>query len=733
MRNCLKNYSLWIEDSKSTITVKAVKKIKPLNSQNLALLACDALENAITQFRSLPDVASTLGSTVLPPRKQMDERERSLENFHTGYHLLNVLVDHDIIKFEVPEADDRKQIKIKKGEVDKKKPWEQDPRKISIVNRAWINNLLDDRVSAPEMESMVSFPQRQKPRDWDRFYHPIAGELVHNASRRSKRSISKRKTPLLFQAINTLQNIAYELDKDVYDVLTQVSDSKIFTLEDEINNASEAQQQEKAFISRIAAKQRVNDTIMKTAKIVYDWEEFYQYYFMDNRVGRLYTQQKALKSDGCDLEKGLMQFKEKKVWGSEGFFWHKFHLTNSWGEDKLSIDDRVSFAEDRLEMWAEIGRNPVANRLWEAADNPVVFLQACIDLAKAIDTTNGKPETYSSGIIVGHDASNSGLQIYSAFSRNYDIAKLCNLAGTTRGDYYLTVGDHIIVWNESYAPSQADVNALEMVLRDLNGKTIVERETYFESHQDSLWKLAPVFWHKHFKARRSLCKRPGMTWIYSCGPDRMGEHIYADHCYDQEFAGINEIFANWLGHEIYNSCRKVIKAAANVKDLLTDEAEKLAENGQQVTFVTNYTGAVFSQDYTDDKSSQVWCKYKHAKADKKGNKRMRVRFISVRNHELDLSKIYTSTAVNIIHCGDSEFAKAIVNKTSYTVVTRHDQFLTHAADAGKLFEDTRTIFHDMFYKEDVLNYILKQINPEAHYELEDYDGMELFDNEFCFS
>ena len=726
-----KNYSCWIEESKSSITVKAVKQIVTIDKTILALHACDGLEKAITQHRSLPDIATTIGAKVLPPRKQMDERKRNLENYHTGYHLLNVLVDHDIITFEVPTKDDRKQIAIEKGEVKKQQPWEQDPRAIVIQRRGFVNGLLDGVTEEEEATKMVSFPQRIKPRDWDRFYHPIAGELVHNASRRTKRSISKRKTPLLFEAINNLQNIAYEVDKDVYDVLTQVPDSKIFTLADEYANTNETQQKEKAFISRIEAKKRVNDRIMLTANVVYDWEEFYQYYFCDNRgAGRMYTQNAALKTDGCDLEKGLIQYKCKKQWGSEGLFWHKFHMTNAWGEDKLSIDDRVNYAEERLDMWIEIGKNPVDNRLWEEADSPVVFLQACIELAKAYELDD--PTQYMSGIMVGHDASNSGLQIYSGFSRDRKTALLCNLAGTNRGDFYLTVGDNIIVWDGKWIPSDADRVALERVLRDLDGKTLEEREAYFLTHHASLNKLAPVFWYQHFKSRRTLCKRPSMTWIYSCGPDKMGEHIYSDHMYDGNFKGINEIFANWLGHQVFFTCKEVIRSASNVKDIITATALELVEKAEQVTFKSIYCGAEFAQDYTDDKSSQVSCKYKHARPNKRGNKRIKVRFISVKAAELNESKIYTSTAVNIIHNCDSEYAKAVINKTDYTVVTRHDQFLTHACDAGKLFEDTRSIFHDMFFKQDVLNYILEQVKPDVYYPLGDYDGMELFDNEFCF-
>ena len=130
----------------------------------------------------------------------------------------------------------------------------------------------------------------------------------------------------------------------------------------------------------------------------------------------------------------------------EGYFYLLVHAANCFGYDKDTIDGRYSFADQHLDAWLEIARNPVENKAWQDADSPFEFLSAIMEIAKA-HAHNGGPEDYATGFMVAWDASCSGLQVLSALARDRHSAELCNIARTdVRGDYYKMIADH--VWKD---------------------------------------------------------------------------------------------------------------------------------------------------------------------------------------------------------------------------------------------------------------------------------------------
>lgn len=52
---------------------------------------------------------------------------------------------------------------------------------------------------------------------------------------------------------------------------------------------------------------------------------------------------------GDDLSRALLMFADSRPLGERGIRWLKIHLSNLYGFDKASFDDRVRFTEKHLE------------------------------------------------------------------------------------------------------------------------------------------------------------------------------------------------------------------------------------------------------------------------------------------------------------------------------------------------------------------------------------------------
>jgi DNA-directed RNA polymerase len=62
---------------------------------------------------------------------------------------------------------------------------------------------------------------------------------------------------------------------------------------------------------------------------------------------------------GDDLSRGLLMFAESKPLGKTGLRWMKIHLSNLFGYDKASFDDREVFATEHLSEIYDSAENPI--------------------------------------------------------------------------------------------------------------------------------------------------------------------------------------------------------------------------------------------------------------------------------------------------------------------------------------------------------------------------------------
>lgn len=159
--------------------------------------------------------------------------------------------------------------------------------------------------------------------------------------------------------------------------------------------------------------------------------------------GRAYPIPPYLNHMGADNVRGLLVFAKGKKLGKEGLRWLKIHLATVSGNDKVSLSDRVKFAEDNIENIRDSVANPLGGkRWWLKAEDAWQTLAACYELTAALDSPN--PEEFVSHIPVQQDGTCNGLQHYAALGGDEIGARQVNLEpGDKPADVYTAVAEAV--------------------------------------------------------------------------------------------------------------------------------------------------------------------------------------------------------------------------------------------------------------------------------------------------
>jgi len=159
--------------------------------------------------------------------------------------------------------------------------------------------------------------------------------------------------------------------------------------------------------------------------------------------GRLYTIPKDLSYQSGDMSKSLLSFKGDDATGGEE--WIIRQMANSFGWDKKTIEERLTFVEKNTELIKNIATNPIDHlRDWEEASDPWQFAAACKEWEsrKSTDFVHTLP--------IGMDASCNGLQILSILAGCEVGCKFTNVTPSDKPyDFYTIVLESVIKELES--------------------------------------------------------------------------------------------------------------------------------------------------------------------------------------------------------------------------------------------------------------------------------------------
>ena len=198
----------------------------------------------------------------------------------------------------------------------------------------------------------------------------------------------------------------------------------------------------------------------------------------------------------------------------------------------------------------------------------------------------------------------------------------------------------------------------------------------------------------------------------------MGEHIWND--FAPELEGVNEIYCNWLGHQIYDACVRLMVGPTKMMKLFVKWAKEEYAKGYQFGVQGHYNGMFMMQNYTVDKTEQIQVSYK--------GKQIKPRVIVQKGYEMDKIRIKNGAAPNVVHLMDSQIPFYLINNCEYNITSIHDSFSTIPSKAGWLFEDTRAAFVELFDGDPML-----EIFGVEDFEYGTLDVSKVYDDEFCFA
>lgn len=547
----------WVSQTKTGIKKPEVMILRKLDPLVLAYKTAIALQPAINNFKPLVPTCMDIGKLVLQNIENLEDSERdlSITRFKVGWHLLDVLIKNKMISLQRGQgARDVYIIKPKNKE-----------------GMEFLSKLFEQvNISPLDGVHINTRPLDKQPEPFTEYNHTVLGPMVRNINPIAQELFTFDECPDVFNAINKHMSTAYQVNGDVLEILEEIKeDDALFTL-----STMDVTKEQKDGIQR---------EMDSTLKIATGWvgKPFWEALFYDNR-GRLYSSAVYFSHQGSKLSKSLFLLDEKKPITEKGWDWLLVHATNCFGEDKLTIEERIQYANEHLLEWMVWLEDPINTKFeevdeetgeiteyrpWTKADSPFEFLAAILEIKKARAYEGGK-FNYPSGLVVAFDATCSGLQVLSAMSRDKFSGQMCNLTASDEiGDYYKTIADEL--WKQfEYTPEEEEVyNAIAPELTRLNKiventkgkarKEAIENSKAFQEENKEAIKIATrVFWGRdEIKAkRRKLVKRPCMTFFYSCRERTMAKQLLKDFKTDTLYSGIHPVYCYSLAYKLYQIC-----------------------------------------------------------------------------------------------------------------------------------------------------------------------------------
>lgn len=320
---------------------------------------------------------------------------------------------------------------------------------------------LFEALDAEESYHTVYMPTVIKPAQWttmrDGGYHTelLRGrrQLVRfNASHEEQKAVATRELSHVqmqgvYDAINTVQEVPWKINKRVYEVARLLWDNGLdiagFPRKERIkvdqvlprpaeadtDQDVEAEWRHKARDLH-AENARLPTMRIKTKRTLeiagrYLNSTFYFPHFLDFR-GRMYPIPVDLQPQGQDLARGLLTFAQGKPIDKHSGWWLAVHVANCWGQDKLPFDERVAWVYEHEDMLLSVDADPMADKRWADLPGKKKYWQA---LAAAFEWArfHREGEGMVSSLPIRVDGTCNGIQHLSAMVRDEEGGASVNL------------------------------------------------------------------------------------------------------------------------------------------------------------------------------------------------------------------------------------------------------------------------------------------------------------------
>ena len=719
--------------------------LKEKSAKALTFVAIEAIDRMILQGADLTKdwiqfpvapICCEIGKNIFMDQIEdfPNEKEREFTFFKAGWAILSAIGTHDDLTFKTIDEEGVATIEST-NKLGKKKFVE-----INVMNKntylvirnveLFVRLALFIPINSKEIP-VSTRPSLTPPKDWKGFYHPVVGPLANKCSRRVKRLLNRNSNSRLFKMINKQQGTGYRVNRELHNALDELEEQKhtMFTLD----HLTLDEDQKKA------AAGELTTSLNESAKLLHV-ERFYEYRKLCFRY-RTYSRLNGFKTDGNSLGRALYQFEYGKKVGTKGIRWMKIHASNSFGEDKETLDNREKFADDNLDQWIRWGENPVetADEWFHACrkngGKPFEFIGAIIDIKNMMLCDD--PTEYVSHNPVFLDATCSGIMILAMLTRDAAAGRETNLIKSIiRGDAYAYIAEGVRKDFKATKVGEANFNRLatQMELLDFNIKIAKKddrpkklheaksaKRIFIEAHQDDIKSAARYFWSRfNSKQLRSLCKRPVMCIPYSAGWQTNSDSLLSDFKPEPEYEGINSFYCDYLSKEISKSFKIRFPRVSALMEKFVDRCKEMSETDTNYGFNVPFTNAEFEQNYRDHKTQQVGVWHKGLK--------FQPRIIVSKHRCYNPVNASNGASPNSVHALDAALLCYIVITCKFDVIAIHDSIGCLAADTDLLYTRTRVCLNQMFKDETILE---KKLN------IKDFKLGELvpdpINNQFVFS
>lgn len=570
----------------------------------------------------------------------------------------------------------------------------------------WIENLNDKL----ELMQPLFLPMVVPPKEWTSildggYISPYLkrNKLIKNNDRTYLKQLETAKMPVVYEAINHLQNTAWQVNKRVLDVVNALWEegkavAELPDREDEPLIAypypdktkdDAYTDEEKEIIKkwkrdtydihkRNVQKRSVRLLCSQILRIANQFKEYDEIFFphqMDFR-GRLYPIPVLLQPQGTDLAKGLLHFaRGKPIEDNKALRWLMIQGANVYGYDKVSYDERIDWVKEHTSEIRRYANDPLTNRGWVDADKPFQFLAWCFEW----NDFYSNPDEFISHLPIQLDGTCNGLQHYSALLRDRQAGRAVNLINSDKpNDIYGVVATR-----------------LEEKLNEL-----LQNGTLDADYSRSWLNLG---------INRKLTKRPVMVLPYGGTRLSCREYIqeYLNDTYSPNFVwkhfGIGEspsdcIFkvSVWLSEYLWQSIQETLKAATVGMDYLRRIARILTKEKQAIQWFTP-AGLLIKQAYASRKKKEI-------KTELYGS--ILKTTINLDLDTLDTQRQLNGICPNFIHSLDAACLMLYLIKCKQSGIdsfmTVHDCYGTLAADTEQSAKLLREAFVEI-YKQPILD------------------------------
>lgn len=397
-----------------------------------------------------------------------------------------------------------------------------------------------------------------------------------------------------------------------------------------------------------------------------NYAAIYFVYFADSR-GRLYPMTYGLNPQGSDLGKSLLRFSEgKPVTTNEAIRWFHVQGANKWGFDKATLAERHAWVVARQDEFLLYADDPVNNRGWTDAGDPLQFLAWCFEYRDWCRDTKG---TFLSYLPISMDGSCNGLQNLSALFRDEIGGRATNLTNNvTMEDIYRRVAE------------AATVRLSAMVFDDAELEGIKGR-----------WLVHGI--------SRSVVKRSVMTTPYGVTLMSATDYVVDDYLSDTDVKH-PFIKAEWgkaarvLMKAVWPAIGDVVVKGREAMDWLKKGARTVIKSMPASSEPTikwdTPSGFPASQAYFESEEHRINTRLHGA---------VKIKILT-ETEEPSVTKHASGLAPNFVHSMDAAHLHLSTNAAAlagvFSLAMIHDDYGTHAADSQVLFDIIRKQFVAMY-------------------------------------